>query len=61
MCLLYTKKQVSELLGFSERTLYNRLAQIKFKKKTKGVLLTPDEVTFIADKLGIKVTLQKSA
>jgi transcriptional antiterminator len=60
MCF-YTKKEVSELLGFSERTLYRRISKINFKKKSEGNLLTPDEVLLLAKKIGVSVSLPKSA
>ena len=60
MCF-YTKKEVSELLGLSERTLYRRITELKFKKKSKGYLLTPDEVLLLASKIGVSISLPKSA
>lgn len=60
MCF-YTKKEVSLLLGLSERTLYRRITQIKFKKKSKGYLLTPDEVLIIASKIGVSISLPNNA
>jgi DNA-binding Lrp family transcriptional regulator len=64
MCL-YTTKEVSQLIGISERTLYNRLKELrdtkKFIKKSMGYFYTPDEVEKLATKLGVKISLQNSA
>lgn len=64
MCL-YSTKELSKLIGVSERTMYNRLRQLesekKFKKKSIGYFYTPKEVEKIATLLGIAISLQNSA
>jgi DeoR/GlpR family transcriptional regulator of sugar metabolism len=64
MCF-YSAKDISKILGVSERTFYNRLAELKkekkFRKKSKGKFYTPDEVINFASKLGLKITLQNTA
>lgn len=64
MCF-YSAKDISKILGVSERTFYNRLAELKkkrkFKKKSTGKFYTPDEVILFASKLGLKITLQNTA
>lgn len=64
MCL-YTTKEVSQFIGVSERTMYNRLRQLaaenKFTKQSMGYFYTPEEVEEIAKQLKIKISLQNSA
>jgi hypothetical protein len=64
MCL-YTTKEISELIGVCERTMYARLKKLKqqnkFRKKSMGYFYTPDEVEKIALKLGVTISLQNSA
>ncbi len=60
MCL-YSTKEVLKLIGISERTFYRRISKLKkqkkFKKTSEGIFYTPEEVTTICKKLGLKVTL----
>jgi hypothetical protein len=64
MCL-YSTKEIANVIGVSERTMFTRLKELKeekkFTKKSKGKFYTPEEVLKIAAKLGLKIKLQNAA
>ena len=48
---LFQTKDIVKYFGASERTFYNYLKKIKFKKKSPGKLYNEEEVKEIASKL----------
>lgn len=60
MCL-YSTIEVAKIIGYSERAMYDKLREIKkkkkFKKKLTGYFYTKEDVYNIAKLLRIKVDI----